>query len=137
MVRSAFINWTIVCISLTPVTLHRAVAATDGWPPNLQVVIDNTQPVKPPRNGRLPLFVLPITNALSQLDDDQARQALRQLDERGIGYSVDWNHDQFDMTLAEGIRIAQMQREIGQPITVNANACLYSFFDGSELVRLF
>ena len=102
------------------------------WPRNLKVVIDNTEPLKTPRRGRLPLFVLPINNSLASLSDDDADAALRQLDQRGIGYTVDWSPSSFESSLAEGLRIATLQQAIGQPVSVNANACLYSFFDGSE-----
>lgn len=101
-------------------------------PQNLQVVLESTIPVQHARDGRLPLFVLPISNALTGLSDEQAQEALVQLDRRGIGYTVNWNHNSFEATLAEGLRIARLQQRLGQPIAVNANPCLYSFFDGSE-----
>ncbi len=102
------------------------------WPSNLRVVLENTLPLKFQRLGRLPLYVLPITNSLSGLDEEDARLALRQLDQRGIGYSVDWNHANYEASIAEGLRIGRLQMELGQPVAVNATACLYSFFDGSE-----
>ena len=106
--------------------------AENALPQNLQVVLESTEPVQHPRRGRLPLFVLPITNSLSGLSDEQAWEALVQLDLRGIGYTVDWIHEQFEASLAEGLRIARLQKKLGQPVAVNANACLYSFFDGSK-----
>ncbi len=108
------------------------LASASQWPTNLRVVIENTEPLKWPRSGRLPLFVLPISGSLASLADDEATDALEQLDQRGIGYSVDWNHNDFERSLAEGIRIGRIQKRLGQPIAVNANACLYSFCDGSE-----
>lgn len=123
----------IVILGLLPVILgSNELNAETKLPLNLQVVLDNTDSLRHSRNRRLPLFVLPISNSLSGLGDADAKQMLKELDARGIGYSVDWNHNEFNKTLAEGIRIGRWQRELGQPVTVNANACLYSFFDGSE-----
>ncbi len=107
-------------------------ATAEELPVNLQVVIDATKEVESPRAGRLPLFVLPISGSMRGLPDERTAEALRQLDARAIGYSVNWQHTEFESSLAEGIRIAKMQRQLGQPVAVNANACLYSFFDGSE-----
>jgi hypothetical protein len=111
-------------------------AYSSGWatelPRNLQIVLDSTKPLAIDRGERLPLFVLPISNSLSRIDEAATLETLKQLDRRGIGYSVDWNHNDFDNSLAEGLRIARMQISIGQRVAVNANACLHSFFDGSE-----
>jgi len=101
-------------------------------PTNLRVVLDATKPVEHLRNGRLPLYVLPISGSLKGTSDARANDALRQLDQRAIGYSVEWQHSAFEESLREGLRIAKMQRALGQPVAVNANSCLYSFFDGSE-----
>ena len=101
-------------------------------PSNLRVVLDSTKPVDHSRMGRLPLFVLPISGSLQGIGDSDTRSALQQLDARAIGYSVEWRRGDFDASLREGLRIARMQRELGQPVAVNANSCLYSFFNGSE-----
>ena len=123
---------TLFVVAIQGFSTLQSTLAEDGWPRNLNVVIENTRPLKWHRNGRLSLFVLPITGSLSGLADEHAMDALRALDERGIGYSVDWNHNEFEQSLAEGIRIARMQLKLGQSVAVNANACLYSFFDGSD-----
>ncbi|MBT4988070.1 MAG: hypothetical protein HOM87_09725, partial [Proteobacteria bacterium] len=52
--------------------------------PNLQVVLNQTQPLAHPRQGRLPLWVLPISGHLSQVKDSVAAETLRELDRRGI-----------------------------------------------------
>ncbi|MGD9855748.1 MAG: hypothetical protein AB7U20_12455 [Planctomycetaceae bacterium] len=100
-------------------------------PQNLRVVLENTQPLTSDRGGRLPLLVLPISHALAGIDDARAEQLLRDLDERGIGYTVDWDPHRFDSSVTEGLRIAALQTKLGLEVCVNANACLYSFFDGS------
>jgi len=119
--------------SLIAAIVAVVVAATThaALPESVQVVLDNTQPLQYPRHGRLPLFVLPISHALAGSSNEDTEAALRELDRRGIGYTVDWNPGDFDASLAEGLRIARLQSELGLLVGVNANACLYSFSDGS------
>lgn len=104
----------------------------DRIPPNIQTVLDHTQPLEHPRLNRLPLYVWPIHQALKGLPDTQARTILSQLDQRGIGYCVDWNHTPFEENVQEAIRIARIQQSLGMEISVNANICLYSLFDGTD-----
>ena len=101
-------------------------------PSNLQVVLENTHSLRYPRQGRLPLYVLPISNTLVGIEDTMALKTLGELDRRGIGYTVDWSSGNFEASLAEGLRIGKMQQSRGLEVAVNATACLYSFFDGSE-----
>lgn len=101
-------------------------------PSQLQTVLRHTNPIENQNPGRLPLYVLPISNTLSSIDDATTEQVLRALAARGIGYSVDWNPGEPENSVQEGLRIARFQRQIRMPVAVNANACLYSFFDGSE-----
>lgn len=115
-------------VGLTIVSLELNAA---DWPPNLKVVLEQTKPLDHPRAGRLPLFVLPITNSLTGRPDVETESALGQLAERGIGYTVDWHPRHFRESLAEGLRIAKLQKKLGQPVAVNANACLVAFHDGS------
>lgn len=104
----------------------------DGVPSNLRAVLENTKPLQFDRRGRLPLLVLPISHSLSAIEDGRAEQLLRDLDRRGIGYTVDWQPGKFEESLAEGLRIARLQTKLGLHVCVNANSCLYSFFDGSS-----
>jgi hypothetical protein len=118
-------------VSLLTIIMAAPMPAEE-LPTNLRVVLDSTTPVQHSRNGRLPLYVLPISGSLKGTGFQLAKDALQQLDRRAIGYSVDWQHAEFDESLRECLRIARIQRELGQPVAVNANACLYSFFDGSQ-----
>jgi len=105
---------------------------TPPVPPNIQTVLNHTQPLEHPRLNRLPLYVWSIHHALNGLPDSQARELLGQLDQRGIGYCVNWNHSSFEATVEEGIRIAKIQKALGMEISINANSCLYSLFDGTD-----
>lgn len=101
-------------------------------PENLRVVLDHTQPLEFTRRGRLPLLVLPISGALASVSDEQAEQALKELDRRGIGYTVEWSPGNFETSLAEALRIGRLQQKLGLRVAANANACLYSFYDGTD-----
>ncbi len=100
--------------------------------PNIRTVLDHTRILEKTRDSRLPLWILPISGQLSSLKDSLASETLRELQSRGIGYTVNWNPDRFEDSLSEGLRIGRMQQSEGQLVGVNANACLYSFFDGSD-----
>lgn len=108
-------------------------------PQQLQTVLDHTEQLDGKLDGkresRLPLWVLPISGSLAQLDDATAKDSLGQLADRGIGYTVDWQPDHFAASLAEGLRIGRWQQETGLRVGINANACLYSFYDGSEAMH--
>lgn len=101
-------------------------------PRNLRIVLEAARPLMIPRGKRLPLYVLPITDALRGIDDRRAAEVLRQLDSRGIALTVDWHPGNRETSLAEGLRIAALQKQLGLDINVNATACLLTFFDGDE-----
>lgn len=99
-------------------------------PSRLQTVLDNTKPLAAPRRG-LPMFVLPISGSLKSVSDVETTQLLKALDERGIGYSVNWQPSDFDASLAEGLRIGRIQQSLGLMVSIDATACLMSFCDRS------
>ncbi|MCA9166084.1 MAG: hypothetical protein KDB23_00380, partial [Planctomycetales bacterium] len=107
----------------------------DTWPESIRTVLQNAKPLAHPRGQRLPLYILPISGTLSQLNDAEAKSALQELDGRGIGYTVEWQPEQQEQSLQEALRIARWQLELGQPIAVNANACLHSFYDGTAATQ--
>ena len=106
-------------------------AAQEKIPDSIRTVLNQSQPLSVARQGRLPMYVLPISGALAEVDDDLTQQLLRQLAERGIGYSSRWKPDDVAGSIAEGLRIARMQSRLGMSIAIDANACMYSFFDGT------
>lgn len=112
-------------------TLRWPAARAADVPESIRVVLEQTRPLEQARGARRPLFVLPISGALAACDDQQAEQVLRDLDRRGIGYTVDWHPERFKESLAEGLRIGRLQQRLGLEVGVNANACLYSFCDGT------
>lgn len=100
-------------------------------PASLRTVLENTRRLEIPRGGRLPLFILPISDALRGLSDDLSAQLLSQLADRGIGYTVAWSPADRAPSLREGLRIVPIARRVGLPVAVDATACIDGFFDGS------
>ena len=123
----------VLCaISLVLLAETSQTRGSDELPRNLRAVLENTKPLRFPRGGRLPLLVLPISHSLAGIEEGRTEQLLRALDRRGIGYTVNWSPGDYKKSLAEGLRIARLQTKLGLHVCVNANACLYSFFDGSS-----
>ena len=103
------------------------------WPKNIQLVLDQTKPLKHGRGGRLPLYLWPAIGP-GKLDDAQAQKLVRLLDGRGVGLIVNWNQGPMEATLAEGLPVARAQKKAGLPINIHATSLLSSFFDGSFTV---
>ncbi|MCC7374210.1 MAG: hypothetical protein IT581_06125 [Verrucomicrobiales bacterium] len=106
--------------------------AAGALPEAVRVVLAETQPLVHPRDGRLPLLILPISHSLAKVPSDQAEAALRELNRRGIGYSVSWNPADADASVAEALRMARLQKALGMHVVADATACLTSFFDGTD-----
>ena len=94
----------LLCVALGQAAMALSLKELPG---SLQAVLENTKPIATTLNGRLPLFVLPISGSLSSLPDGQAEKVLNDLAKRGIGYSVNWNHGSFDASLKEGLQIGR------------------------------
>ena len=82
--------------------------------------------------ARLPLWVLPISQSLAGVNHALAETALRELNRRGIGYTVAWNPSDLASSIQEAIRIARFEQKLGMHVAADATSCLTSFYDGSE-----
>ena len=112
--------------------LENALARDNpSLPAPVRTVLEATRPLSRERGSRLPLFVLPISNALRGLSDELTKQTLRGLAERGIGYTMSWDPHDRTKSLAEGLRIGNLARAVGLPVAVDATGCLDRFYDGS------
>ncbi|HEY3299113.1 MAG TPA: hypothetical protein VGK34_10720 [Armatimonadota bacterium] len=103
--------------------------AQDGLPGNINLVLENTRPLKFPRGNRLPLYVWPAMDAAGTTDA-QTEEIVRKLDSRGIGLVMSWNPDEKEKSLDQALRVAAIQNKLGLPVNVNATQCMYSFFNG-------
>ena len=106
--------------------------SNEGIPLSIQRVLDHTKPLDRPRLDRLPLYVWPTHHALHGISSAQTRITLQDLNQRGIGYCVNWDHASFESSLEEGLRIARLQKALGLEISINANACLHRLYDDTE-----
>ena len=101
------------------------------WPKHIQTVLDNTKPLKYSRGQRLPLYLWQAIGP-GQLTDKDAELLVEQLNSRGIGLVCSWLPNKRQQCLSKCLPIARAQKKLGLRININANACLYSFFNGDE-----
>ena len=112
------------------------MAAADGkepaakaFPASIRTVLANTKPLEYPRGDRLPLLLWPVLGG--EVDDDgEQEDIIRQLDDRGVAMMATWNYDDKEASLARSLRIARIQQKLHLPVIVNANPCMYKFFNG-------
>lgn len=97
----------------------------------MKAVIAQVPPLPHPLGDRIPLRGSRLEGWLPA-DDGEALQFLQALAERGIGISPRWNPSKVEESIAESLRYARLQRQLGLPVSVHASRCIYSFFDGSE-----
>lgn len=102
---------------------------TPNWPEHMRIVLDATEPLKFDRGDRLPLYLWQAMDP-GLLDDEAAVQLVKKLNERGVGLVTSWNPNKRDQSLAQSLTIARAQRKLGLRTNINANRCLYSFFNG-------
>ena len=98
---------------------------------NLRIVLQKTRPLEFSRGNRLPLYVWPIIGQLQNLNDNEAEQVIKLLDQRGIATSVSWSPGN-KKSLTECLRIGAIQQKLGLPVNINVTSCLHSFFNGDE-----
>lgn len=101
------------------------------WPAHIQVVLDVTKPLEFDRGDRLPLYLWQAMNP-GPLDDKTAEELVRKLNERGVGLISSWDPGNLGKSLTESRTIARAQKKLGLRVNINANRCLYSFFNGDE-----
>ena len=97
----------------------------------VELVLNNTQPLKYPRGNRLPLYLWAL-HGLGTEDDAEAERLLKALDSRGLPVITSWNPQRHEQTLKEGLKLGRLQKKLGLPITVSAIPCLNFFCNGEE-----
>lgn len=118
--------------ALLGVVLGSEVGAME-WPEQIQMVLDETQPLEFDRGNRLPLYLWQAMDP-GEVTEAQARELVQALDERGVGLVCSWSPAPAnrEKSLEQALVIARVQTELGLQVNANANACLYSFFNGDE-----
>jgi len=111
--------------------LCKAKQTAAKWPSHIQTVLDATEPLKYDRAGRLPLYIWQAMDPGS-LEQEAAEELVKELDKRGVGLVTSWDPNKRQKSLAESLTIAKAQKKLGLRVNINANKCLYSFFNGDE-----
>jgi hypothetical protein len=101
------------------------------WPSHIQVVLDATKPLEYDRGGRLPLYLWQAMDP-GRLNEKDLQELVSELDKRGVGLISSWNPDDRQKSLAQSLTIAKIQKKLNLRVNINANRCLYSFFNGDE-----
>ena len=96
----------------------------------LREILRATEPLEAPRGERLPLYLW-TAQSLGTRDEAALESLVRELDARGMAALGSWKPDDPE-SLEEALRLARLQKRLGLPISVNATAATYGFFDGSE-----
>ena len=96
----------------------------------IQVILDNTRPLRHPRGGRLPLYVWGAMDPPG--DEAEVEAALKALDERGIAACSTWRPGKGQgASLGRALLVASVQKRLGLRVNVNATPCTYPVCDGS------
>jgi hypothetical protein len=93
----------------------------------LREVIRATEPLGAPRGERLPLYIWP-AQSLGTTNPVEIEALLRELHARGMAALGNWKPGDIEDALV----LARIQKRLGLPISVNATASTYGFFDGSR-----
>ncbi len=122
----------IVCLAALAWGEVRASDSQESaFPAGIRVILENTQPLATVRGDRMPLFLWPAHDAMVT-DDDLQEQIVCELAARGVAAIASWNWNRREESLQQSLRLARVQQKLGLMACVNANACMYGFFDGSE-----
>ncbi len=101
------------------------------WPPHIQAVLDAAKPLEFGRGERLPLYIWQAMDP-GPLDDKDADELVRKLNERGVGLISSWDPRNRRESLTKAFTVAKAQKKLGLRVNINATGCLYSFFNGDE-----
>jgi hypothetical protein len=99
------------------------------WSDNVQVVLDNTTPLKYDRGNRLPLYLWPAIDP-GDLNDEDAEKLVKEFDTRGVGIVCSWSSKNIEKTMTRCLTVARAQKKLGQRVNIDATDLLDSFFNG-------
>ena len=105
------------------------------WPEHIQLVLDNTKPLKFDRGRRLPLYLWPAMNP-GRLDEATAEVLVRELDRRGIGLICSWRPNKREQCLTECLPVARAQKKCGLRIGNRVLVRRTDFTDQTEPVEI-
>jgi hypothetical protein len=124
----------LICITLTivqlPATALDKSLDRKQYPETIQRLLKDTTPLVHPRGDRLPLFLWPAHQG-AVADPKLQEQLISDLNSHGIAVISTWKSGNQEQHLASAQRIAKAQKKLDLMVCVNANDCMYGFFDGS------
>jgi len=126
-----FVAWVTISLFGITGTFIKAENKAKKWPSHIQVVLDSTKPLEYDRGGRLPLYLWQAMDP-GQLNEEDLEELITELDKRGVGLISSWNPSDRQESLAQSLMIAKIQEKLNLCVNINANRCLYSFFNGDE-----
>ena len=126
-----FVAWMAISLLGIAATLSEAGNKEIKWPSHIQVVLDATKPLKYDRGERLPLYLWQAMDP-GQLNEKDLEELVIELNKRGVGLISSWNPSDREKSLARSLMIAKAQKKLNLRTNINANQCLYSFFNGDE-----
>ena len=129
--RKSIVIWMAISFLVCSVNHCRAQEQAPKWPGHIQVVLDSTRPLEYDRDERLPLYLWQAMDP-GPLNRQELRELVSELNRRGVGLISSWNPGDRQKSLARSLMIAEVQRKLNLRININANNCLYSFFNGDE-----
>ncbi len=125
------VTWVAISLLGNSAKLYGAEKKAVKWPSHIQVVLDATKPLKFDRGERLPLYLWQAMDPGS-LDDEATEELVNEFNKRGVGLISSWNPGNRQESLAQSVMIAKVQKKLNLRVNINANRCLYSFFNGDE-----
>ena len=129
--RKSIVIWMAISFLVCSVNHCRAQEQAPKWPGHIQVVLDSTRPLEYDRDERLPLYLWQAMDP-GPLNRQELRELVSELNRRGVGLISSWNPGDRQKSLARSLMIAEVQKKLNLRININANNCLYSFFNGDE-----
>jgi hypothetical protein len=97
----------------------------------LELIIQETQPLKFPRGDRLPLYVWAAIMEGIQ-DEAEMTRLLQALDERGIAALVRWSGGKaMQQSIDYAVQVGKVQKKLNLPVNVDATGVVYGFCDGT------
>ena len=127
--RPFAISGLLITVAVMPLEAAEPAGDRPAWSERIQTVLDVARPLEFARQGRLPLYLWPATDA-GDLDDATATLLLGELDRRGVGLISSWSPRRREESLVRALRVGRAQQKLGLRVNVNASRCLHSFFNG-------
>jgi len=125
------VTWIAISLLGNTANFFGAEKKAAKWPSHIQVVLDAAKPLKFDRGERLPLYLWQAMDPGS-LDDEATEELVKEFNKRGVGLISSWNPGNRQESLAQSLMIAKVQKKLNLRVNINANRCLYSFFNGDE-----